>query len=217
MNMIKRGGVAALTITAVLALSACGGTPSGFSGQGRPADQSVVESTPTPKPSAPKVELVAVPGLVGQRVAGARATLEGVGLVTVTDPAAGDDWIVVASTPGEGVRVKKGEAVGVIAEAPKPQLSIAQKNAVAKGESYLSFMGFSRSGLIGQLEYEGFSTEDATFAADYIAPDWNAECAEKAKSYMEFQSFSRDGLYDQLAYEGFADSEIQAGLAAVGY
>lgn len=41
-----------------------------------------------------------------------------------------------------------------------------QTNAVKKAESYLDYTAFSRSGLIEQLEYEGFSTEDATYAVD---------------------------------------------------
>lgn len=80
-----------------------------------------------------------------------------------------------------------------------------------------SFSGFSRSGLIQQLEFEGFSTEDATFGADNAGADWNAECAQKAQSYMDMSSFSRQSLYDQLAFEGFQPAEIEFGLAAVGY
>ena len=86
-----------------------------------------------------------------------------------------------------------------------------------RDRSYLALTGFSRTGLIGQLEFEGFSTEDATFGADNAGADWNAEAAEKAKSYLDMTSFSRDGLYDQLAFEGFTDPEIQYGLTAVGY
>ena len=44
--------------------------------------------------------------------------------------------------------------------------SLAQ--AVKKAQSYLRSMAFSRSGLIGQLEYEGFSTADAKRAADAV-------------------------------------------------
>ncbi|WP_170163190.1 Ltp family lipoprotein [Bogoriella caseilytica] len=96
-------------------------------------------------------------------------------------------------------------------------LSLAQRNAIGSAESYLSFTHFSRSGLISQLEYEDFSTDDATFAVDYIDPDWNEQAAGSAESYLEFTSFSRQGLIDQLLYEGFSQSEAEYGVEAVGY
>ncbi|WP_329604319.1 Ltp family lipoprotein [Mycolicibacterium fortuitum] len=52
--------------------------------------------------------------------------------------------------------------------------TVSQRNAVRTAKSYLSYTAFSRKGLIQQLEYEGFSTVDATFAVDSIAVDWNA-------------------------------------------
>jgi hypothetical protein len=103
------------------------------------------------------------------------------------------------------------------AEPEKPELTVSQSNAVRSGQSYLDYSGFSRSGLIGQLEYEDYSTGDATFAVDYLAPDWNAEAAETAKSYLEYSSFSRQGLIDQLIYEGFSSAEAEYGVTAAGY
>lgn len=105
----------------------------------------------------------------------------------------------------------------VAAEAPKPTLTLAQQNAVAKAKSYLGFSGFSRSGLISQLEYEGYATADATFAVDNAGADWNAEAAEKAADYLKLTSFSRDGLAGQLEYEGFTPDQIQFALTSVGY
>lgn len=158
-----------------------------------------------------------VPGLVGLTVAEARAALEAGGFVIAMPAGTGDDWLVATQTLSEGRKADAGTEVFVTAEAPKPAYTLAQQNAIRKAQSYLDFSGFSRAGLIGQLEYEGFSTEDATFGADNAGADWNAEAAEKAASYLEFTSFSREGLYGQLAYEGFTDAEIQFGLAAVGY
>lgn len=96
-------------------------------------------------------------------------------------------------------------------------MTLSQKNAVGKAESYLRLMGFSRAGLIQQLEFEDYSTEDATFAADNVEVDWNAEAAEKAQSYLDSMEFSRQGLYDQLAFEEFTPEQIEHALAAVGY
>lgn len=183
-------------------------TRSTADGGGTPAEA----VAPTEKP----VEMVQVPDLVGSTIADARTKLEAVGLVLVTSEA-GDDWIVTAQVPAQGSHPLEGIELSVIAEAPKPVFTLAQQNAIGKAKSYLAYSGFSRSGLIGQLEYEGYSTDEATFGADNAGADWNVEAAEKAASYLQYSSFSRQGLYDQLAYEGFSDAEIQFGLAAVGY
>ncbi|WP_257865674.1 Ltp family lipoprotein [Gordonia jinghuaiqii] len=41
-----------------------------------------------------------------------------------------------------------------------------QLNAVAKAREYSSLMAFSKSGLIEQLEYEGFSYADSAYAVN---------------------------------------------------
>lgn len=99
----------------------------------------------------------------------------------------------------------------------KPVLTMGQQQAVAKGRDYLDYTAFSRQGLIEQLVYEGFSTEDATFAVDYIAPDWNEQAAKKAQDYLDYTSFSRQGLIEQLVYEGFTQTQAEYGASAVGY
>ena len=91
------------------------------------------------------------------------------------------------------------------------------QNALSKAHDYLSFTSFSYSGLIDQLEYEEFSTEAATYAADNCGADWNEQAAMKAQSYMDFSSFSRQGLIDQLLYEGFTQEQAEYGATAVGY
>ena len=92
-----------------------------------------------------------------------------------------------------------------------------QLNALASAESYIDLMGFSYSGLIDQLEFEGYSTDAATYAADNCGADWNEEAAESAQSYMDAMSFSRQGLIDQLIHEGFTQEQAEYGVSAVGY
>lgn len=106
------------------------------------------------------------------------------------------------------------EALQKIAE---ESMTLGQKNAIAKAHSYLEFTAFSHSGLVDQLQYEGFTPEEAVFAADNCGADWNEQAAKKAQSYMEHQSFSRDGLIDQLLYEGFSQEQAEHGAASVGY
>lgn len=97
------------------------------------------------------------------------------------------------------------------------EMTIGQNNALASAKSYLAFSAFSHSGLIKQLEYEGYSTEDATFAADNCGADWNEQAAKSAQSYLDYTSFSRQGLIDQLLYEGFTAEQAEYGVTAVGY
>lgn len=99
---------------------------------------------------------------------------------------------------------------------PDSDVTAGQRNAIRSANSYLDFSAFSRQGLIAQLEYEGYSNADATFAVDYVAPDWNEQAAKSAESYLEFSAFSRQGLIDQLIYEGFTSAQAQYGVAQAG-
>ncbi|MGV9193811.1 Ltp family lipoprotein [Microbacterium sp. MC2] len=168
------------------------------------------------RPAEEAIEMVAVPELVGDTIGEARAKLDKLGLTLDADGVE-DDWVITAQQPVRGSYPLEGLELSVTSEAPKPVYTLAQQNAIRKAQSYLDYSGFSRAGLIGQLEYEGFSTEDATFGADNAGADWMAEAAEKAASYLDYSSFSRQGLYDQLAYEEFTPEQIEHGLAAVGY
>ena len=96
-------------------------------------------------------------------------------------------------------------------------LTMGQKNALRSAQSYLRYSDFSYTGLISQLEYEGYSTEDATFAADNCGADWTEQAAKSAKEYLDYSSFSRDGLIDQLEYEGFTHDQAVYGVEQNGY
>lgn len=102
--------------------------------------------------------------------------------------------------------------------APKPSATTSQTNALKSAGSYLKNVGgFSHSGLIEQLEYEDFSAEDATWAADNCGADWNAQARQSAASYMKsVGGFSRGGLIDQLEYEGFTPDQAAIGADSVG-
>jgi hypothetical protein len=62
-----------------------------------------------------------------------------------------------------------------------PKLTMGQKNALSKAESYLNYSAFSYSGLIKQLEFEEFSNEDATYAVYNCGANWNEQAAKKNK------------------------------------
>ena len=109
-----------------------------------------------------------------------------------------------ASDPQSEPRPSANPSSTPISEAT---LTTGQKNALSTADSYLSFSAFSYSRLIEQLEYEGFTTEEATFAADNCGADWNEQALSKALSYLEFSAFSQSGLIGQLEYEGFTTEE----------
>ena len=94
---------------------------------------------------------------------------------------------------------------------------MGQKNALSKAEDYLNYTAFSYSSLIVQLEFEGFSNEEATFAADNCGADWNEQAAIKAQEYLDYTSFSRSGLIEQLEYEGFTKEQAEYGVTEAGY
>lgn len=94
--------------------------------------------------------------------------------------------------------------------------TVSQKNAQRKADDYLSFTAFSHSGLIKQLEFDKFSTADATWAVDHVTVDWNEQAAKKAKDYLDFTSFSHAGLVDQLAFDGFTPAQAEFGVSKAG-
>lgn len=116
------------------------------------------------------------------------------------------------------VKLARSNGVTPSASTPEPTtMTTGQKNALKSAESYLSFMAFSYSGLVKQLEYEKYSHEDAIYAVDHCGAGWNEQAAKSAASYLSFSSFSRDGLIKQLEFEGFTHEQAIYGVEANGY
>lgn len=118
---------------------------------------------------------------------------------------------------GAADAVEDIEATSEEEAAAEPSETVGQRNARNKAQQYLSTSAFSYSGLIEQLEYEGFSTKEATYGADNSGADWYEQAALKAEQYMDTSSFSRSGLIEQLEYEGFTRTQAEHGADAVGY
>lgn len=97
-----------------------------------------------------------------------------------------------------------------------PEASVSQQNAADKAGEYLSLMGFSRDGLVAQLEFDGFPAEDAQWAVDNIEVDWNEQAAKKAQEYMAVMSFSRTALIDQLTFDKFTPEQAEYGVSQTG-
>ena len=118
-----------------------------------------------------------------------------------------------AAKEAEAAKAKEEEEARKVEE----QKKLENANCIKKAQQYINYTAFSRSGLIEQLEYEGYSKESAEYSVDSLNIDWNSQCAKKAQQYLDYTAFSRDGLYDQLAYEGFSSEQIEYGLGQVGY
>lgn len=100
---------------------------------------------------------------------------------------------------------------------PPESITVGMQNALKTANSYMKWAKFSKKRLKDQLEFEGFSKDEANYAAETIQVDWNEECAKAAKSYMSWTGYSRKRLVEQLQFEGFTDSEVAYGVSAVGY
>lgn len=108
------------------------------------------------------------------------------------------------------------EAPTPTTQAPASQFTRSEENAIGSAESYLSFAAFSRSGLINQLEFDGFTPDQATRGVNSITVNWNEQAWKSAESYLGFSNFSRSGLIDQLLFEGFTQSQATYGVDKAG-
>lgn len=102
------------------------------------------------------------------------------------------------------------------AESVSNDMTMGQKNALSQAESYLRVMPFSRDGLVEQLEYEGYSHDDAVFAVSNCGADWSEQALLKAISYLDIMAFSQEGLVDQLLHEGFSEEQARYGVKNCG-
>jgi len=121
----------------------------------------------------------------------------------------------------EGDEIKKTIATGALALAILvPSIASAatpgQNNARKKAVSYLEYGAFSRSGMINQLKYEGFTTAQATYGVTVLHVNWSRQAMLKAKEYLDYDSFSHRGLIEQLEYEGFTVGQATYGVSRTG-
>lgn len=181
--------------------------------------------TPPPAPAPKKANRLVI-GLV----AGAAVLLGGIAIASAaaspdTETSAGVDRPAVEPVDQREIERPAGgcgdncgpESEPAPEPAPaEPDLTVSQEQAIGTAEDYLDYTAFSRSGLIDQLEYEDFSTEDAEFAVDYLDVSWREQAAAMAQEYLDYSHFSRQGLIEQLEYEGFTREQAEYGVDEVG-
>ena len=133
--------------------------------------------------------------------------------------------IIVAANSGNSTKgdtenansVSRQEQNNSESVAKKTNVTTVQKNALKSAKNYLSLMGFSKSGLIKQLEFDGYSSEDATYAAENCNANWNEQAAKSAKNYLDTMPFSKSELIHQLEFDGYSKEEAEYGAQAAGY
>lgn len=91
-------------------------------------------------------------------------------------------------------------------------VSMGQRMALESAKNYLRTMGFSKKGLISQLEFEGYTTSEATYAVNNCGANWKEQAVRVAKNYLNTMPFSRQELIDQLEFEGFTSEEAAYGV-----
>lgn len=91
--------------------------------------------------------------------------------------------------------------------ATEQQVTMGMWNALSRAGQYLKYTAFSYSGLVKQLEFEGYSNEEAVYAADNCGADWNEQAVKKAKQYLDYSAFSKSALISQLEFEGFTHDQ----------
>lgn len=89
--------------------------------------------------------------------------------------------------------------------------TMGEKMALSSAKNYLRTMGFSKKGLIEQLEFEGYTTSEATYAVNHCGANWKEQAVRVAKNYLKTMSFSKQGLIEQLEFEGFTSAEATYG------
>ena len=114
-------------------------------------------------------------------------------------------------TPAEGTDSKSESS-----QNQGSTITVSQENALEQAKNYLSFSAFSRSGLIDQLEFEGYSTQDATYAVDHCGANWNEQALKNAKSYLSIMPFSYSGLIEQLEYDQYTSEQAAYGANNCG-
>lgn len=112
---------------------------------------------------------------------------------------------------------RKNVGGSVVPSKPINPPTFGEWKALERAYEYLAVLPFSHAGLIEQLEYEGFGTVEATYAADHCGADWYQQAAQRASDYLEIFSFSRSELIHQLEYDGYTHDEAVYGAEKNGY
>lgn len=120
----------------------------------------------------------------------------------------GDNNNITYETPDSDSGSQSGSQTAAATE--------TQQKALDKANEYVDTLPLSRKGLIKQLEYDGYTTDVATYAADNCSANWNKEAKEMAEQYMDSTTYTYKDMVQQLETEGFTKEQAKFGAKAVG-
>lgn len=92
-----------------------------------------------------------------------------------------------------------------------------QIKIIKAAQSYAESCNMSYNSIVAQLEYEGYTNEEAKYGADNCGVDWNGQAVKSAKSYMDDFNFTKDKMIIQLEEgEGFTHDQAVYGAEHCG-
>lgn len=100
-----------------------------------------------------------------------------------------------------------------------PSVPAEYTSALAKAQTYVDMMAFSKAGLLNQLTAtygEKFSQAAADYAVAHVKADYNANALIKAKEYQDDMNMSPAAIHDQLTSsygEKFTNAEADYAIA----
>lgn len=107
--------------------------------------------------------------------------------------------------------------IGKAVEAERLSLRSTTRTAMAENarDNYFDFMAFSCDGLIGQLMFDGYSYQEAAYAAHTYSGNWETQAAIAAYLYRETASIrKRSEMINQLLFDGFTMWQAEVGYEA---
>lgn len=86
------------------------------------------------------------------------------------EPATENDLMETATPTNDETDIKElePETTNQVKKEPESKVTLGEKNALRKAKEYLNYTAFSHSGLIAQLEYEGFTRQQAEYGAKSV-------------------------------------------------
>ena len=132
-----------------------------------------------------------MPNVVGEDIAQELSVFKSLGyrVIVKKEISTTQEGTILKQTPAKGSKPVPGDDAIKLTVAKKQPITVSQQNAIQTALDYLDYTAFSESGLIDQLEFEKFSTADATFAVEHIRVNWNEQAAKSAKDYLKYSSF----------------------------
>ncbi len=145
------------------------------------------------------------------------------------------EWRLSLGTPREQMRMylerwgytseQSEYALGVLDTLSvdwKEQALKAVESTLATSASILSYEGLVGRLTTGMSGFEGFTEEEAIYAADNCGVDWKEQAAEWARNQrkqwvLQGREFSKEDLISGLERAGFTKEEVAYAVESIGY